>query len=132
MEVKFEHDVGAMGLPGFHTNPQEAGDFLVAFPFGEKMQDFAFPRSQAVSRRLAEGRAYIFSFAASPCTVSNECVSKWEAAWLACPSVCILTSCCGVSGVVEGLQEDDDEERNVGDIAVWSHTQCPGERPAGL
>jgi len=57
MEVELEHDVGAMGLGCFHADPQKASDFLITLTFGEKLQDFAFPRSQAVSRRLAEGRA---------------------------------------------------------------------------
>src|SRR5216684_6432622 len=50
MKVKLEHDVGAMGLRRFHTDPEDGGDFLIALPFGEKLYDFAFTGGQPASR----------------------------------------------------------------------------------
>src|SRR5713226_9417348 len=50
MKVELEHDVGAMGLRGFHADPEDDGDFLIALPFGEKLYDFALPGGQPASR----------------------------------------------------------------------------------
>src|SRR6266403_737672 len=45
---------GVMGLRRFHTDSQEAGNFLIALTFGEKLKDFTLPRSQSASRRRVE------------------------------------------------------------------------------
>src|ERR1700689_5332231 len=47
MAVKFPHDIGPVSLRGFYAQIESHGDFLAAFSFGEKLNDFALPWSQA-------------------------------------------------------------------------------------
>jgi hypothetical protein len=51
VEVEFEHDVGAVGFGGVDTDVEEVGDFLVAFAFGEELEDFAFARRETEAGR---------------------------------------------------------------------------------
>jgi hypothetical protein len=47
VEVELEHDVGTMGFGGVDADVEESGDFLVAFAFGEELEDFTLARSEA-------------------------------------------------------------------------------------
>jgi hypothetical protein len=47
VEIELEHDVGAMGFGGVDADAEEVGDLLVAFAFGEKLEDFAFTGGEA-------------------------------------------------------------------------------------
>jgi len=46
VEIEFEHDVGAVGFGGVDADVEEVGDFLVAFAFGEELEDFTFARRE--------------------------------------------------------------------------------------
>jgi hypothetical protein len=63
VEVELEHDIGAMSFGGVDADAKEGGDLLVAFPFGEKLEDFAFAGSETraksargVGRRIVRFR----------------------------------------------------------------------------
>jgi len=56
VEIELEHDVGAVGFGGVDADAEDVGDFLVAFAFGEKLEDFAFARGKAGTVRL--GRVF--------------------------------------------------------------------------
>ena len=51
VEVEFEHDVGAVGFGGVDADVEEVGDFLVAFAFGEELEDFALARRETEAGR---------------------------------------------------------------------------------
>ena len=46
VEIELEHDVGAMSFGGVDADAEDGGDFLVAFAFGEELEDFAFARGK--------------------------------------------------------------------------------------
>jgi len=47
VEIELEHDVGAMGFGSVDADAEEVGDVLVAFAFGEELEDLAFARGDA-------------------------------------------------------------------------------------
>src|SRR5208282_1613457 len=55
VQVEFQHDVGAVRLRGSHADAENPGHFLVAFPFGQELHDFALPLRQTAS---GPSRAY--------------------------------------------------------------------------
>src|SRR5208337_2148643 len=61
--VAFEtpHDVGAMGLGGFHAEVQRDGHFLAALAFGEKLDDLALAWRKTARRRRGIGRTRLLS-----------------------------------------------------------------------
>ena len=47
MQIEFAHDVGAVGFDGLDANAELGCDFLARTPFGEQLDDLAFPGAQA-------------------------------------------------------------------------------------
>lgn len=45
MQLQFAHNVGAVGLRGFHAYTQRRRHFFAALAFGEELHDFALPGS---------------------------------------------------------------------------------------
>jgi len=55
VKIELEHDVGAVSFGGVDADAEDGGDFLVAFTFGEKLEDFAFARGKSGTVRLGGG-----------------------------------------------------------------------------
>jgi len=56
VKIELEHDVGAVSFGGVDADAEDVGDFLVAFAFGEELEDFAFARGKAGTVRF--GRVF--------------------------------------------------------------------------
>jgi hypothetical protein len=50
VQIKFEHDVGAMGFGGVDGDAEERGDFFIGLTLGEELEDLAFTRSEPGAR----------------------------------------------------------------------------------
>src|ERR1700741_2442922 len=53
VQVKFPHDVRAMGFCSLHADCKRLGHFLAALPFRQQLNDFAFARGKPVTGQLA-------------------------------------------------------------------------------
>src|SRR5690348_3908475 len=58
VQLKFTHNVSAVGLGRFHADAQGRGDFLTALTLSQQLNDLALARGEAVTNGFGEIGAY--------------------------------------------------------------------------